>query len=692
MHVPPVPAESHLKNFHAELEQQDMAQDPEASDLTRQPKTSLKRQLRYRFDNALSRGPSVVFAWLGLVTFGIAVISTAAVMGTHMAGVNGKDSLSLGDAFWESIMRALGRGGVGSDKGWIARGYGLVMLTLGLMIGGTLIGLISTAFRERILLLRKGRSFVIEEDHTVILGWSSRVASIISELIIANESRSRTAVVVLAEADKTAMEDSLRDRISDFRTTRVVCRSGNISSPDDLKLANINAARSIIVVGSDDNAVVKSLLAIHSTGASAPVVAEVNGAETARTVRELFDGNVAIVSAATVVGDLAAQACRQRGLSQVFRELLDFDGDELYIAPFPELTGRTYADTVLAFEKSTPIGLLGGDGRVVLNPAPSTVLAPSDQVIAIAADDSEYVYTGVKPPARRLEPRKTAPSTAVRRTIIAGWSHLGPRVIAELDKFARSRTLIEVLLDPTRIDIDAVKASVAAQHVKLKFTPCSSAPEELARYASRHVFHDVIVLGQREVGSTESADAQTLLTLLAFNRLVKRKNLQDVRVVAELLEIRHTPLAEATGADDFVVSDELGSLMIAQISERHELEQVFERLFDHAGENIELAPVARYGATEASCFADIVAVASAIGHTAIGYRSAEDRQVRLNPAKSAPLTLTAADEVVVLRSAPRPTMVRQNLDRAQSRTHLDDELAAEIAQFPQVSSPIAAQS
>ena len=152
--------------------------------------------------------------------------------------------------------------------------------------------------------------------------------------------------------------------------------------------------------------------------------------------------------------------------------------------------------------------------------------------------------------------------------------------------------------------------------------------------------------------------------------------------MAELLELRHTPLAEATGADDFVVSDELGSLMIAQISERHELEQVFERLFDHSGENIELAPVTRYGATEASCFADIVAVASSVGHTAIGYRSAVDRKVILNPSKSFPLSLTEADEIVVLRSAPRPVASR-SADVARRDANLDEQLAAEIAQFPQ---------
>ena len=67
-------------------------------------------------------------------------------------------------------------------------------------------------------------------------------------------------------------------------------------------------------------------------------------------------------------------------------------------------------------------------------------------------------------------------------------------------------------------------------------------------------------------------------------------------MVAELLDQRHAPLAAASGADDFIVSDELTSLMPAQLSERRELIQVFDDLFDHDGSSVELRPARAYGA------------------------------------------------------------------------------------------------
>ena len=115
-----------------------------------------------------------------------------------------------------------------------------------------------------------------------------------------------------------------------------------------------------------------------------------------------------------------------------------------------------------------------------------------------------------------------------------------------------------------------------------------------------------------------------------------------------MLDQRNAPLAEATGVDDFVVSDELTSLMLAQLSERKELSQVFDDLFDRTGCSIELRTAPMYGAHEAKNFADIVATASSRGDSAIGYRQASSGKVVVNPAKSAPLTLSRDDEVLVI--------------------------------------------
>ncbi len=610
----------------------------------------LKDRVRYAVDNAFSRGERTILLALVVIVVLATLASTFFAVVSGISGIRGGGPQSYGDAIWESLLRAIGKGVHGNDAGWAARILSLLMMVVGLLVGGMLIGLITSWFRERTLSLRKGRSRVIEDDHTVILGWSARVPSIVSELVVANASRKKAAIVVLADKDKSAMEDELRDRIGDAGSTRFVCRSGSISSPHDLALVNITRARSVIVVGGNDASIVKALLAIRATGASAPVVAEVTDRAIARSVRELFDGQVTIVNGDATVADLTAQACRQRGLSQVLRELLDFAGDEIYMAPFPQLEGKTFAEAMLSFESSTALGLLTAGGDVVLNPPAATVIARGDQVIAIAADDSTFTFTGPTPAARTLTTTTTAERIDARRSILVGWNALAPRVVAEIDKFAPAGHVLDVLVDPDIADVESVRSSLSTGATTVTVHAGSVSPEAVAAFASSRPFSEVIVLGRSEGQSAESADAHTLLVLMALNRLVKAENLQSVRVVAELLESQHSPLAEATGVDDFIVSDELGSLLIAQIAERQELESVFSQLFDYEGANVELAPADRYGASQASTFADVVAAAATVGHTALGYRLAADRVVKLNPPKSARLALTGDDDIVVLRT------------------------------------------
>jgi hypothetical protein len=380
------------------------------------------------------------------------------------------------------------------------------------------------------------------------------------------------------------------------------------------------------------------------------VVAEINAADTALSIRALFGPRVVIVNSDSVVAELTAQACRQRGLSQVFHELLDFDGDEIYFDTFPALTGRTYREAQLAFETSSLMGILTAGGELTLNPDPSTVIGDGDQLIGIASDDSTFIAGPVAPASNRTFVAAAADAEPrARRIILVGWSSLGPRVVSELDDFLGPETTLEIVVDPEVADVDDVRQSVSTDTIAVEVHEMTGRPEEIADAVAHRSFDEVIVLGRRDGVSTEEADAHTLLTLLAFNQMKRTNGQAAVRVVAELLEQRHAPLARATGADDFIVSDELTSLMIAQLSEHHELDRVFRGLFDRTGSTIEMGSVDRYGAAEATTFADVVEAASALGHSALGYRRHSDGIVVLNPSKHDRLALTSADQVVVLR-------------------------------------------
>ena len=108
--------------------------------------------------------------------------------------------------------------------------------------------------------------------------------------------------------------------------------------------------------------------------------------------------------------------------------------------------------------------------------------------------------------------------------------------------------------------------------------------------------------------------------------------------------------------DDFIVSDHLLSLVLAQVSENKGLAAVLGDLFDPESGDIRLEPAASYvePGRELS-FATVVEAARQQGQIAIGYRLLEPADatalghgVVINPAKSSRVCFGDEDRVIVL--------------------------------------------
>ena len=184
-------------------------------------------------------------------------------------------------------------------------------------------------------------------------------------------------------------------------------------------------------------------------------------------------------------------------------------------------------------------------------------------------------------------------------------------------------------------------------------------PEPLAEIITSAPFDYVIILSYREELSPSEADARTLLTLLQLNHFLRdHPELREkLTVVSEILDARDVELAKAAHADDFIVSERLTSLLIAQLAENLELDAVFEDLFDHDGAELRLRPVRSYVTPgEPTTFAAAVAAAQTRGEVALGYRhvngngrgSTVGNGVLLNPRKSEPVTFGDRDQLIIL--------------------------------------------
>jgi hypothetical protein len=350
---------------------------------------------------------------------------------------------------------------------------------------------------------------------------------------------------------------------------------------------------------------------------------------------------VLTVEADDVIAKVTAQACYQAGLGVVYRELLDFAGDEIYFAPAPQLEGRTFGEALLAYDRSAVIGRASAAGAIVLAPPMDTVFAAGDRVIAISADDDTVTFSGFGAVAAPPPPRSVdGNATPTGSMLVVGWSALGSRILSELDAVATGPRTVDVAVDDAMVPPDQLVST--CERLAVRFLPGADDPDRLVDLMTGAGYDHVVVLGYRDALTAAHADARTLLTLLTLNGVRGH-----ARVVAEVLDSRDAVIAERTGADDLVVSDQLSSLMIAQLTERPELSRVLGELFAATGASISLRPADLYVGGDPISYAGIVAAARAQAQVALGYRLSSGSVV-LNPPKSSTVTLGPDDQVVVL--------------------------------------------
>jgi voltage-gated potassium channel Kch len=624
-------------------------------------KPTFAERFRYWFDNWMSRGTIALMALLGLATVllvavvgGITVIVLAIIPDRYNQF---DEDFTPWDVFWGGLMRTLDPGTMGGDQGWLFRLLMLVITIGGLIIVASLIGIISGAFDSKVEELRKGRSRVLETDHTLILGWSPKVFPIISEIVIANQSRGRSVIVVLADKDKVEMEDEIKAEVGATGKTRVICRTGDPMSLTDLDIANPNGARSIILVAPEaspdpDADVMKSALALTNNPRRRPepyhIVGELEHPSNLEVATLVGGAEAHWVLGDELIGRITVQSCRQSGLSVVYSELLDFDGDELYFTEQPGLYGRSYFETQLAFATCTVIGMVKG-GVVTLNPSDEAVYETGDQLIVIAEDDSVIVTAAPGVPDASAVSTTTPVAAQPERTLILGYNSGLAAMLKELNEYVAPGSVVSLVADVKQPRLPSF------DNLEVEFTRGDATSRALLDSIGVDSYDHIIVLAYKGTVDTQRADGKTLITLLQLRDIEVRTGV-DLNIVSEMLDDRNRELAEVTNADDFIVSDKLISLMLSQVSESRQLTDVFEQLFSSSGSEIYLQPADLYVAPGAEVdFYTVLEAARRRGETAIGYRIEEFAHssehgygVTVNPRKTDRLSLTATDRIIVL--------------------------------------------
>jgi ion channel POLLUX/CASTOR len=605
-------------------------------------------RLRYRLDVLMTARPLAKLWALFIVTMGMVAVGAAVWSLT----------VHPSDALWSSWTFIADPGTHVTVEGLIPRLVSVVITLGGFFSFALLVGLIAEGIGERVDQLKRGRSPVVESEHTLILGWSDKVLPLVRELAIANESEGGGVIVVLAEREKEEMQDAVADGLDgELRGSLVVCRTGSPLQVVDLEKVGARSARAIIVVArgddeeEDDARAIRSVLALcrGMTGVKATVVVELMDPANRELVDLVSEGEVAVVCAHDMLGRLMIQCARQPGLAQVYNAMLGFEGDEFYLAPWPELTGMRFAEARRRFTTAVVCGVRPADGTVVLAPPDDMVLGEGDELLVLAEDNDTYAPGADNPAVPSAPGSWTPPRPRAEKVLFCGWRRNLHHMIAELESYVPAGSELTIL---AQVD-ERARARLAeevGQAKNLDIKHVSGNPLSRKDLTARGIedFDAVLILAGDDDGTPTDADARTLQTLLLVRDIRQKRSNTEVTLISEVCDPRTKRLIAVANVSDYVVSNELVSMALAAVSERKDMVDVWADLFSAAGHELYLRDPRYYVADGGmASFRGLEERARLRGEVALGYRT--DGKLLLNPKdRDAARKWTARDVVVVL--------------------------------------------
>ena len=641
----------------------------------KQRKSTWKKKLAYWFDNHLSRGANQQFMMLFVFILFVMVVFGFLSWVLKATG-------TVGEGVWESFLHLLDPGTISGTEGIKLIVLMAIVTVIGLVFTGMLISIINNALEEKLSSLKKGRSQIVENYHTVIFGCNEDTYTIIAEQIEANRNvvenvikQTNPCIVVLDDLDKEEMDNRIRTHIPVFYNTRIICRGGKLTRETLYETVSLENASSIIIRCSDDLITLRIALAVGTylrkfRGCTPHVTALVNDKNSMKAVElalEGFDNQVFYFE--KWLARITAQACSQPGLSFVLMELFNYENAEIYIEETDyegkplDFAGTKFKDAIGQFTQSTLIGVVrkdsvDGSDRIHIAPKPSFEIQKGDKYIVVAEDDNMIKIDPEEITKQKLNlDYKEAEYNSIARQkmhlLVLSWNKGLEEILVNLDDFVSSDSTATIAAMRDYKDIDTIR------NIEFNFTNDLYDQELLENLITDDITN--ILLLCRDDFSKEDADAQTMMILLQLRDIIRRREQEtgkkhNVVITSELNISDDQNLMQITSVDDFIVGSEIENRIITQVANVPELKNVFEELLTADGADFYLRGISNYLCFEDGEdairieFRDLVRICYEHGDIVIGWLSNNGGETtyKCNPDKSQMHAFRRSDKLIVL--------------------------------------------
>ena len=646
---------------------------------------SWQKRLQYKFDNFMSQGGLAVFLALLSAFFTAFVLMLIIRYVAELIFPNYSNEYY--DLPWEVLIQLIGLRSTEEDANFIVKIVTVVTIFIGLIFFSSLIAFITEEFESKLASLRKGRSIVVESDHTLILGFNDRIIDIIKELIIANESEDDAAIVILSDKDKEEMDDFLRDNLGNTKTTRLVTRTGDISNIANLKNVGVQSAKTVIILNeakssdleelkvASDSKIIKSLLAIVATKQDREndyipsVVVEIHCLQYRKLAEAIAPNTVTTLNESDILARILVQTSRNNGLSAVYLNLVGFEGNEFYFyRPNNGWYDLNFGELPFHFPGSVPLGVRNAAGDLTLNPDVNYCLQDDDEIVILAEDDSTIRFE-IKPimpiSTKNFKQKKRVEYVHLaEKHLIIGWNNKTAIALREYAKYLIDNSQLTLIVRKLDHNVKKQFEEVVKSHPNINFQLLEVDLNSLSQLQNLSLSQYNSISIMAISGKTaEETDAKTLTLLLGIQQIFQdylKHNKQQVntQLIAEIINSEDTDLVVQAGVKDFLLSNQFVSKILAQASQDPDIINIYNELFNTKGSELYLKPTSLYFSAEQLnqvCFGDCVLAAQARGELCMGIRIASEVTsrakmfgIRLIPHVSTEFNLTVEDKLIVL--------------------------------------------
>lgn len=640
-----------------------------------------KARLRYRLDDIFARSSLSQLVLLVLLSVVVVLIGmTAYFFGLFapendgVEGIGQRIDRGLLDSLWWSLKHLI-------DPGVFGENYGatlpvalvsLLIAVMSMVIFGILIGFISTSMESRLAALQKGNSPVKETGHTLILGWSNKIVSILQLLA---RSRDGLRVVVLGRPDIGEMQETMRSAGIASLPIKVILRSGTPSNILELKRVAFEHAKSIIVLagwgrdadasGRDVEVIKTAMLLSGYSGWPGPkpiLVSEVNRKQNVEIARIAGRNEIFVISSSEVISKIIVQATRQQGLSFVYSEILSANGNSIGVQKEQRCAGMRFGDVLYAFEDAVPIGVSWRQEEhdVVrfaagLNPEPDYVIDSDDRLVLLSRGERVRFDPAAKAHVSSVGRSEKYEKNPLKRILVLGFNDNVHGILSEFDGHVMPGSRVHVVSNfrdaevNERLDRHATRAF---RNIEVGFSRGDTVSAGFLRSLDVPSYDAVITLADES--NADDPDARSIMVLLLLTDILDASVARRVHVVSELHDPRNRDLVARTVAREIIVSPEIVSMQLSQISQQRVLDCIYRELLSAGGTEICLKPASRYVRLDTPCsFNDLQYSAQAKMEVALGVRIAAGESggahaVQLNPDRAATWRFRPEDDVIVL--------------------------------------------